>query len=82
VLAEDAFRNREFQKAADYYEQGLAIAPLWPQGQFNAAVLEGELETYSQAVLHMKRYLELSPDAADAQSAREQMIIWQSKLPD
>jgi hypothetical protein len=29
----------------------------------------------------MKRYLELSPDAADAQSAREQMIIWQSKLP-
>jgi hypothetical protein len=81
VLAEDALRNKEFQKAADYYEQGLAITPLWPQGQFNAAILAGELGTYSRAVLHMKRYLELSPDAADAQSAREQMIIWQSKLP-
>lgn len=82
VLAEDALRNKEFQKAADYYEQGLAITPLWPQGQFNAAVLDGELGTFSQAVLHMKRYLELSPDAADAQSAREQMFIWQSRLPD
>lgn len=81
VLAEDALRNKDFDKAADYYEQGLIISPLWPQAQFNAAVLYGELQIYPQAMLHMKRYLELSPDASDAQSAREQMIIWQSRLP-
>lgn len=81
VLAEDALRGKELQKAADYYEQGLAIEPLWPQAQFNLAILNGELQIYSLAVFHMKRYLELSPDASDAQSAREQMIIWQSRLP-
>lgn len=81
VLAEDALRNKDLDKTADYYDQGLAIAPLWPQAHFNLALLYGELETYSLAVLHMKRYLELVPDAPDARSAREQMIIWQSKLP-
>jgi hypothetical protein len=81
VLAEDALRNKDLDKTADYYEQSLAIAPLWPQAHFNLALLYGELETYGLAVLHMKRYLELSPDAPDVQSAREQMIIWQSKLP-
>jgi tetratricopeptide (TPR) repeat protein len=81
VLAEDALRNKDLYKTTDYYEQGLAIAPLWPQAHFNLALLYGELEIYGLAVLHMKRYLELEPDAPDAQSTREQMIIWQSKLP-
>ncbi|MDA8164664.1 MAG: hypothetical protein M0017_06510, partial [Desulfobacteraceae bacterium] len=37
VMAEDALRNKNFEKAVQYYEKGLAIEPLWPQGQFNAA---------------------------------------------
>jgi len=28
----------------------------------------------------MKRYLELVPDAPDAQAARDQMMIWQSRM--
>ena len=80
TLAEDAIQNKNFEKAIDYYEQGLEVSPLWPEGQFNAALLYGELQIYGQAMLHMKRYLELSPDAKDAQAARDQIIIWQSKL--
>lgn len=80
VLAEDAFNNKEFGKAADYYEQGLEIEPLWPQGQYNAALLYGEMKDYGNAVLHMRRYLELVPDASDAQAARDQIVIWQSKI--
>lgn len=80
VLAEDAFNNKEFGKAADYYEQGLEIEPLWPQGQYNAALLYGEMKDHGNAVLHMKRYLELVPDAPDAQAARDQIVIWQSKI--
>lgn len=80
VLAEDAIKHQEFEKAVQYYEQGLAIEPLWPQGQYNAALLYGEMKEYRDAELHMKRYLELVPDAPDAQAARDQMMIWQSRM--
>jgi tetratricopeptide (TPR) repeat protein len=80
VLAEDAFQKKEFEKAAGYYEQGLAIEPLCPDGQLNAALFYGELEMNAQAVLHMRRYLELCPDAKDAKKCRNQMYIWQEKI--
>ena len=80
LLAEDAIKHREFEKAVQYYEQGLEIDPLWPQGQYNVALLYGEMKEYRDAELHMKRYLELVPDAPDAQAARDQMMIWQSRM--
>lgn len=80
VLAEDAIKHQEFEKAVQYYEQGLEIEPLWPQGQYNAALLYGEMKEYRDAELHMKRYLELVPEAPDAQAARDQMMIWQSRM--
>ena len=80
VLAEDAIKHQEFEKAVQYYEQGLEIEPLGPQGQYNAALLYGEMKEYRDAELHMKRYLELVPEAPDAQAARDQMMIWQSRM--
>lgn len=80
LLAEDAIRNKSFEEAINRYEQGLQALPLWPEGQFNAALLYGEIGIYGQAVLHMKRYLELRPDAPDAPSARDQVVIWQAKI--
>jgi tetratricopeptide (TPR) repeat protein len=80
VLAEDAIKRQNFEEAIDYYEQGLAILPLWPEGQFNAALLYEEFRLYGQAILHMKRYLELSPNAQDAQAARDKVIVWEEKV--
>ncbi len=79
VVAEDAFNNKDFEKALEYYRKGLTIEPLWPQGQFNAAMLAGELQRYKWAALYMKRYLELVPDAANAKVAREKMYLWEEK---
>lgn len=79
IMAEDAIHNKEFEKAAEYYEQGLEIEPLWPEGQFNAALLYGELKDYENAALHMRRYLELVPNARDAREAREKMYLWEGK---
>ncbi len=79
IMAEDAFKNKDFEKAVMYYEKGLAIEPLWPQGHFNAAMLDGELNRYATAALHMKRYLELVPNAKNATTAREKMYLWEGK---
>jgi tetratricopeptide (TPR) repeat protein len=80
LLAEDAYQQKQFENAAAEYEAGLEIGPLWPQGHFNAAVIYGELKDYEDAVWHMRCYLELLPNAPDAQDARDQMLLWQGKL--
>jgi hypothetical protein len=79
VAAEDAFNNKDFVKALEYYRKGLAVESLWPQGQFDAAMLAGELHQYEEAALYMKHYLELVPDAADAKAARENIYLWEGK---
>lgn len=79
VLAEDAFQNKDFNKAIDYYDKALEAYPLWPQGQFNAALICGEIGSYAEAAGHMQRYLELVPDAKDAKLAREKIYIWEEK---
>jgi tetratricopeptide (TPR) repeat protein len=79
VLAKYAFREEDFQKAADEYEAALAIYPTWPKGQFACAAIEGELKDYYDAIAHMKAYLELVPNAPNAEKAKEQIWIWQDK---
>ena len=79
VAAEDALENKAFQKAAGYYGKGLEIEPLWPQGQYMAAIIEGELHQYVRAAVHMKNYLALVPDAKNAKALRDKMYLWEVK---
>lgn len=79
LLAEDAVKNKKPEEALSFYETGLDLYPTWPQGRFNAALIAAELGFYEDAVEHMQAYLELVPDAADAQAARDQVAIWQYK---
>lgn len=80
LLAENAVKEKQFDDAVEEYEAGLEINPVWPEGHFNAALLSAELGYYSEALHHMRAYLELAPEAPDAQQARDQMVIWEAKL--
>lgn len=80
ILAENDVKEKQFADAIEEYEAGLAIDPLWPEGHFNAALLAAELGYYGEAIRHMQAYLELLPDAPDADSARDQLVIWESKI--
>jgi tetratricopeptide (TPR) repeat protein len=80
LLAEDALKQKHMDIAISEYEAGLGTDPLWPQGHFNAALLYGEQKDYEDAIWHMRAYLELVPDAPDAQAARDQLLLWQGKL--
>jgi tetratricopeptide (TPR) repeat protein len=79
LLAEDAVNQKQFETAAAAYDAGTQIDPMWPEGHFNAAAIYGELKDYDDAVWHMRCYLELMPNAPDAKTARDQMLLWQAK---
>lgn len=80
VLAENAFQEGNREKAFSHFEAALAIEPFWPEGNFNAALLAGELGFYEDAIRYMKRYLVLVPDSKDANAARDKLIVWEDKL--
>jgi hypothetical protein len=79
LMAEDAVQRNKPDEALNYYENGIQLYPTWPEGNFNAALIAGELGYYADAIEHMQDYLDLVPNAPDAQAARDKMTIWQVK---
>jgi len=77
VQAEGAVRDKQFDDAADYYEMALKIAPWWPAGRFNRALVLGEIGDYEMAKREMKHYLQLVPDAPNARAAQEKIYDWE-----
>lgn len=80
VLAENAFRENDMDKATDEYMNALKIYPCWPEGQHNVASILGDTGWYTGAIAHMKYYLELVPNASYSQADRDKIIIWQDKM--
>jgi hypothetical protein len=80
LLAETAFKEEKLADALYHYEKAVEIDPVWPEGRFNAALIAAELQFYDEAVEHMRAYLQLLPEAPDAQAARDQVVIWQDKF--
>jgi tetratricopeptide (TPR) repeat protein len=79
VQAEAAVREKNFEDAEDLYGTALRIAPWWPAGHFNRAILLAETADFESAALEMKRYLALAPDASDARAAQDKIYEWQRK---
>jgi len=80
IAAENAFDEKRYDDAINYYGKGIQISPWWPEGYYNLAVLLGQEGFFSHADLEMKRYLALAPDAPDARKARDKMYVWEAKL--
>ena len=80
VRAETAVAEKLFFDAVEGFDRALQIAPWWPQGHFNVALVLGELKTYGLAVEEMERYLQLVPEAANARQAKDKIYYWRGKL--
>lgn len=81
VQAEGAIRDKDFESAANYYGQALDVAPWWPEGHFNSALVLAEVGDFPDAITEMNRYLLLVPNAADARAAQDKIYDWQRKVP-
>jgi hypothetical protein len=82
VLAESAFQSKDVGKTILEYAAALHAYPLWPEGHYNLAMLAAEIggrPGYDIAIVHMKSYLELMPDASDARAAKDNIIVWEDK---
>ena len=79
VQAEETVRDKKYEKAAELYGKALNIAPWWPEGRFNRAMILGETRYYLGAIREMKRYLTLVPNAPDARAAQDKIYAWELK---
>lgn len=77
VQAEGAVRDKQFIDAADYFGAALQVAPWWPAGHFNRALVLGEAGDYEAAQREMVYYLKLLPDAANARAAQDKIYDWE-----
>lgn len=80
VQAENAFDEKRYDDAIHFYGKALEIAPWWPDGHYNLALVLGHEEEFAEADAEMKKYLALVPDASDARKAKDQVYVWEGKL--
>lgn len=79
VQAESAIKAHRMVEAGMAYNDALKVAPAWPEGHFNLALINGDLELYADAITEMKRYLYLAPNASDARAAQDKIYEWELK---
>lgn len=79
VQAEDALREKRFEDVADLYGEALVVAPWWPAGHYNRALVLSELREFPEAIAEMKRYLRLAPGADNAVAAQDAVYKWEAK---
>lgn len=80
VRAESAVKEKRFLDAVEAFDRALQVAPWWPQGHFNAALILSELKVYGLAIDEMQRYLLLTPDAENARQAQDKIYDWKGRL--
>lgn len=80
VAAEEAVKEKRFEDAVKEFGEALQLAPWWPQGHFNRALILAELGAYSAATRGMKRYLLLEPDAENRRQVQDKIYAWQAKV--
>ncbi len=80
VQAEGALNDRNLVAALALFDKALEVAPWWPMGYFNRALILGETENYKLAISSMKRWLALEPGAPDTRAAQDRIYEWERKL--
>lgn len=81
VQAQGAISENDFTAAANYFQQALNIAPWWPEGHYQRAILLSSVDDYGGAIVEMKRYLMLAPNAQNARASQDKIYDWERKAP-
>lgn len=81
VQANAAAQTKDYNQAIAYYQQLLQDSETsYPEAYFNLALLYGQEILFDNAILNMKKYLLLKPDAADARAAQDKIYEWEAGI--
>lgn len=80
VQATNAADEKRYMDGIDLLAKALAIDPAYPLAHFNRALLWAQVSMYGAAILEMKEYLLLVPDAKDARASQDKIYEWEGKL--
>jgi WD40 repeat protein len=69
-LVTTARSRQQLKEAVKEFQELSMLAPDWPEVFYNAGLVCEMLDWYDQAAMFLKRYLDLSPDALDAEEVR------------
>jgi tetratricopeptide (TPR) repeat protein len=68
-----------YDQAINFYDKAIAINPLSsPNSYYNYALIASVAEKYELAILNMKKYLLLMPNAEDVRSAQDKIYEWET----
>jgi predicted TPR repeat methyltransferase len=67
--------------AAEALEKVTSIAPWFPTGYFNLALVQESAGRYGSAIASMQTFLKLAPDSDNARLGRDRMYEWRSRVP-
>jgi tetratricopeptide (TPR) repeat protein len=80
VQANALSEEKNYQKALEYYNKATGINPVsYPQAYYNMALIASQMNDYMNAILNMKKYLMLLPNAEDARAAQDKIYEWEVK---
>jgi tetratricopeptide (TPR) repeat protein len=80
VRGEALIKDGDLASAVAEFNDALRLAPYMPKLYYNAALLNGQLKKYSEAIRLMNIYLQGAPDAPDARAAKDEIIKWELEI--
>ena len=81
VQANALSQQKKYDKAIEQYLKALELNPTsFPAAYFNLALLNEKLNRPLSAIIYMKHYLLLEPQAKDARSAQDKIYEWELML--
>ena len=81
VQANAANEKKDYNEAILLYEKAMEINPFsYPPAYYNIALISSQIKNYIYAILNMKKYLMLLPDAEDARAAQDKIYEWEAEI--
>jgi tetratricopeptide (TPR) repeat protein len=80
VQAAKATEEKKYPESINLWYKALSISPYYPLAYYNRALLKGLLGDYQSAIVDMKKYVQLSPNANDVRVAQDKMYEWEGKM--
>ena len=81
VQANALNEEKKYSEALELYKKAIEIQPTsYPSAYYNMALIAAQIQDYRYAILNMKKYLILVPEAEDARAAQDKIYEWEAEI--